>query len=146
MIELGDIVRGTRALRFVVVEFVQGPNASTFARLHRRDSEFTVSSFTQDVRGLTLVERPTYQPDEKVTVNGQAGRFVAIRDDGWAEVFMAQRVRKGIVLPAAPARVPIWLLNFRFIFTRIRSACLRKSPCTARSRSQTQSSMALPTR
>lgn len=115
--EIGDIVRARSGPLCVVFAFQGAPNGGRIAIIRNKT---TMSSFGES--GLTLEERPVFNPGDTITVHGVTGTVVEQTDDHHVHVRIeayAQPLKgKNSVYPTDDttnlwiepgiSRVPLW--------------------------------------
>jgi hypothetical protein len=115
MVREGDIVVTESGLRWVVLELIGNAHGGQDARLIRPSDDGRSPALLKDVSGLIVVESPSFQPGDVVSVNGLKGGYLGT-ENGVARVLLAERsspTKSGatIRLDASVARMNIgWLV------------------------------------
>jgi hypothetical protein len=111
MAELGDIVLVGSGLKYSVLEWIDNhPHGGRNARLIRKNHDGSTSAFVKGASYLHVVETPTFEIGEPVTVGGRSGGYLGT-EDGVCRVLIAERrkeLRGGgfIVIDAHVERIP----------------------------------------
>ncbi|MEQ1951360.1 hypothetical protein [Mesorhizobium sp. CN2-181] len=95
-VAIGDIVETNGELYVVAGFFKQpnGPRMNKVARLVRKNSNGTTTSFTIAPEGVDLIESPVFEPGARVTVDGLPGAVVeTIPDEGIVNVLLDARTK-----------------------------------------------------
>ncbi|RUT85449.1 hypothetical protein EOD14_17230, partial [Mesorhizobium sp. M7A.T.Ca.US.000.02.1.1] len=66
---IGDIVAITTGVKYVVLGFSGNPIGGTDARLIRPDGNGRFTGFTKDASGLIVVQSPSFETGERVSVD-----------------------------------------------------------------------------
>lgn len=94
-VAVGDIVTLGSGLRYAVLGFLGNPSGGRDAKLIRKNSDGSFSSFQKNAAMLIPAETPVFVSGEKVTVNGLAGEFMSYDSDiELARVMLAPRRRQ----------------------------------------------------
>lgn len=88
-VAVGDIVVTESGVRWVVAELIGNAHGGQDARLIR-PSDGRSTGLLKDVSGLTVVESPSFQPGDRVTVNGLKGTYQDSQN-GFARVLLDAR-------------------------------------------------------
>ncbi|MER8853015.1 hypothetical protein NKH94_15610 [Mesorhizobium australicum] len=95
MVAVGDIVLLGSGLRYAVLGFLGNPNGGQDAKLIRRNSDGSYSSFQKSAEFLISAETPAFEPGEQVTIDGFKGQFMSREADGdVARVMLEPRRRQ----------------------------------------------------
>ncbi|ANN59766.1 hypothetical protein A9174_25645 [Mesorhizobium loti NZP2037] len=111
----GDIVVAESGIKWVLLELIGNAYGGQDARLIRPSSDGRSTALLKGVSGLLVIESPSFQPGDAVTVNGLKGGYLGT-EDGVARVLLAERrmpTKSGafIGLDASVARMNIgWLV------------------------------------
>ncbi|MDX8537850.1 hypothetical protein RFM23_09470 [Mesorhizobium abyssinicae] len=110
----GDIVQTESGLKWVVLELIGNAHGGQDARLIRKSDDSRSTGLLKDAAGLTIVESPSFQEGDRVTVNGLAGSYLDTQN-GFARVLLDARTMTtqsglSIALDAAIASMSIGLL------------------------------------
>jgi hypothetical protein len=111
MAELGDIVLVGSGMRYAVLEWIDSsPHGGRNARLIRMNRDGSTSGLTKAANFLHVVETPTFEMGEKVTVGGRSGGYLGT-EEGVCRVLMAERRKKlrddgYIMIDAHVERIP----------------------------------------
>ncbi|RWP30581.1 hypothetical protein [Mesorhizobium sp.] len=114
MAQLGDIVVSGSGLKWVVLQLTSNAYGGQDARLIRPSADGRYTGLLKDASGLIVVESPSFQPGDPVTVNGLKGGYLGT-ENGVARVLLAERrtpTKSGLFigLDASVARMNIGLL------------------------------------
>ncbi|MHC2797421.1 hypothetical protein ACVINZ_006433 [Mesorhizobium jarvisii] len=111
----GDIVVAESGIKWVLLELIGNAFGGQDARLIRPSSDGRPTALLKGVSGLLVIESPSFQPGDPVTVNGLKGGYLGT-EDGVARVLLAERrmpTKSGafVGLDASVARMNIgWLV------------------------------------
>ncbi|TIX17241.1 MAG: hypothetical protein E5V41_11475 [Mesorhizobium sp.] len=110
----GDIVQTESGLKWVVLELIGNAHGGQDARLIRKSDDSRSTGLLKDAAGLAIVESPSFQEGDRVTVNGLAGSYLDTQN-GFARVLLDARTMTtqsglSIALEAAIASMSIGLL------------------------------------
>jgi hypothetical protein len=116
MAQPGDIVVAESGLKWVVLELIGNAYGGQDARLIRPSSDGRYTALLKGTSGLIVIESPSFQPGDAVTIDGLKGTYMSREADGdVARVMLAPRRRQSpsggfIQIEAGVARASLGLL------------------------------------